>query len=107
VDEKANRILLLEPEVFEQYPVSEKCINFMLALSKSIPGIQVYRGSFNSLQKIVGPALLIYREHPLNQHYKGTMDERSWLLAEPSTATGSFFSFWKKFEKRLIREYFH
>jgi deoxyribodipyrimidine photo-lyase len=107
VDEKANRILLLEPEVFEQYPVSKQCISFMLELSKNIPSIQVYTGSFNSLQKIFGPASLIYREHPLNQHYRGTMDERSWLLAEPSTATGSFFSFWKKFEKRLIREYFH
>ena len=106
-DQEANRILLLEPELFEQYPVSEKCISFMLELSKNIPGMQVYTGSFKSLQKIAGAAPLIFREHPLNKHYIGTMDERSWMLTEPSTATGSFFSFWKKFEKRLIREYFH
>jgi len=107
VEEKANRILLLEPELYEHYPVSEKCISFMLELSKNIPGIQVYTGSFNSLQKIAGASPLIFREHPLNKHYTGTMDERSWMLTDPSTASGSFFSFWKKFEKRLIREYFH
>lgn len=105
-EEPANRILLLEPEVFERYPVSDQCLDFMLDLSKSIDGIQVYVGSFDELQKHAGSASIIFREHPLNKHYKGKMDERSWMLTDPSTATGSFFSFWKKFEKKLIKAYF-
>ncbi|MEM9649051.1 MAG: FAD-binding domain-containing protein [Bacteroidota bacterium] len=38
----ANRILLLEPSHFHQYPVSQKTIDFVLALSKNIKGIKVY-----------------------------------------------------------------
>jgi deoxyribodipyrimidine photo-lyase len=40
-NETGNRVLLIEPEFFRKYPVSKKCIDFMLALSKNIPGIQM------------------------------------------------------------------
>lgn len=35
---KANRVLLLEPAHFRNYPVSEKVISFILSLSKIFPG---------------------------------------------------------------------
>ncbi|MFN6373644.1 MAG: FAD-binding domain-containing protein [Chitinophagia bacterium] len=105
--ESANRILLLEPAVFEQYPVSDKCIDFALALSIQTPNMQIFTGSFSALKVLTGSSPIIFREHPLNRHYTGIADEREWLLHEPSTAEGSFFSFWKKMEKRLVKEYFH
>ena len=40
-DEHGNRILLIEPDFFAKYPVSQKCINFMLALSEHIKDIQI------------------------------------------------------------------
>jgi deoxyribodipyrimidine photo-lyase len=106
MEENANRILLLEPDLFESYPVSSHCVDFMLSLSASIPGIQVYTGGFDELKMLAGRAPLIYREHPLNSHYSGVMDDRTWMLKDPSIVTGSFFSFWKKFERSLHREYF-
>lgn len=41
-----NRVLLLEPEIFNQYPISKQCIDFMLLLSENITRIQIYVGSF-------------------------------------------------------------
>ena len=105
-DEKANRILLIEPALFERYPVSSHCIDFMLHLSANIQGIQFFIGSFEELQKLANQAPLVYREHPLNRHYAGTCDDRTWMFHSPSPVSGSFSSFWKKFEKLLVREYF-
>lgn len=105
-EEVANRILLLEPAIFDQYPVSVTCIDFALELSENIEGIQIFTGSFAELKNLAGPSSIVYCEHPLNKHYSGIQDERTWMLNDPSTAEGSFFSFWKKFEKRLIKEYF-
>lgn len=105
-DEKANRVLLLEPEIFEKYPVSTKCINLTLELSKNINAIMVFTGNFNELKKLAGDSLIIYREHPLNRHYVGHQDERPWMIAIDHHPTGSFFSFWKKAEKVIVKKYF-
>ncbi len=104
--ETANRVFLLEPELFDQYPISQSCMDFALKLCKNIEGIQVFTGSFAALKNHAGGSPLVYREHPLNKHYSGIQDERTWMLNDPAVAEGSFFSFWKKFEKRLIKTYF-
>jgi deoxyribodipyrimidine photo-lyase len=101
-DVDANRVLLLEPSVFEQYPVDQKCITFALALAENIKDIQVFVGSFDELKLVCKGSAIYFKEHPLNKHYKGYVDERSWIV-EGAQATGSFFSFWKKNEK-LIRK---
>ena len=44
-EEPGNRILLIEPHFFQQYPVSEKCMQFMLSLSNNIPDIQITDGN--------------------------------------------------------------
>ncbi len=103
-DVEANRVLLLEPSVFEQYPVDQKCITFTLALAKNIKDIQVFVGSFDELKIAYKGSAIYYKEHPLNKHYKGYVDDRSWII-EGAQATGSFFSFWKKNEK-VIRKMF-
>jgi deoxyribodipyrimidine photo-lyase len=100
VDVEANRILLLEPSIFEQYPVDQKCITFALDLAKNIKDIQVFVGSFDELKLAYKGSAIYFKEHPLNKHYKGYVDERSWII-EGAQATGSFFSFWKKNEKAI------
>jgi deoxyribodipyrimidine photo-lyase len=101
-DEPGNRILLLEPVFFNLYPVSIKCIRFMLALSKNIPGIQIFRGSFKSFVTAYPASDIIYKEHPLNTGYKGTQEERDWITTEVAGFYPSFFSYWKKTEKHLF-----
>lgn len=97
----ANRILLLEPEHFNAYPVSEKSIQFVLDLSKNIASIQVYSGSFEALTQLYPEHVYHYKEHPLNEHYTGTRHQRDWLFDGIKGYFPSFFSFWKKAEKQF------
>lgn len=104
--EKGNRVLLLEPSLFEEYPVSEHCIDFMMTHASEIPDIQVFVGEFSSLKNMTGGSPVYYREHPLNAHYIGTQDARNWLIDSNYPVQGSFFSFWKKYEKQIKKSYF-
>ncbi|MDC1316858.1 deoxyribodipyrimidine photolyase [Flavobacteriaceae bacterium] len=94
-----NRVFLLEPKTFEKYPVSSKCIDFAIELSKNIKGIQIYVGSFFDLVKQYDIKNTFYKEHPLN-NYQGIEDSRDWIF-ESHENIKSFFSYWKKCKKEL------
>lgn len=104
-NEPGNRILLLEPEHFLQYPVNENCIQFVLELSKNIPEIQVYVGSFDSFTAHYGLDKIFYKEHPFNSHYKGAMENRDWMAEIVDAYYPSFFAYWKKVEPILMKKY--
>jgi len=97
----ANRILLLEPSHFKQYPVSQKSIDFMLDLSKNIAHIQVFVGEFSELKTLYAIDNIYYKEHPLNNHYQGIEEERDWMFTVKGYSP-SFFAFWKKCKKEII-----
>jgi deoxyribodipyrimidine photo-lyase len=95
-DLDATRILLIEPSIFNKYPIGKKAMNFMLDLSKNIPFIKVFVGEFEEL--VIGDSEIYFKEHPLNYNYKGTKDSRDWI----SRVNGyypSFFRFWNKLKK--------
>ena len=97
--EDVNRVLLIEPSVFAGYPISQNSMNFMMKLAENIPGIQLFVGEFDELEKGYAIENLVYKEHPLN-NYHGTEEARDWMF----TVTGyyrSFFAFWKKCQKEL------
>jgi deoxyribodipyrimidine photo-lyase len=99
-DLEANRILLLEPSHFDQYPVSASTIDFVLKLAKNISGMQVFAGEFDALLKLQGSGDIMYKEHPFNQHFRGVEDPRDWMF----TLSGyfpSFFAFWNKAKKEI------
>jgi deoxyribodipyrimidine photo-lyase len=106
-NEKGNRILLLEPEHFQQYPVSKKCIDFMMGLSANIPDLQIFIGSFQSLQTNYQHQSIHFKEHPLNKGYTGIEESRDWICEEVSGYYPSFFSYWKKTESQLAKKYKH
>lgn len=96
----ANRILLLEPDHFEKFPISEKVMQFILNLAKdNISDIQVFAGTFQELETIVGKNKIFFKEHPIASQYKGIQEERSWLFPAVNQYFGSFFSYWKKCER--------
>jgi len=103
-EENVNRILLLEPSHFNKYPVSQKVLDFIIALSKNIEGIVLYVGEFNDLlNEYTEPEKsFIFKEHPLSTHYKGICDERDWISKNSTGNFTSFFSFWKKVEKNDV-----
>lgn len=99
-DEDLQRIFLIEPSFFKEYPVSQKCIDFAINLSKNINGMKIFVGDFNQLKAELSTEHLVYKEHPLNGHYSGKEEARDWL----SNVQGyypSFFAFWKKCKKEI------
>jgi deoxyribodipyrimidine photo-lyase len=103
-----TRLLLLEPSVFERYPIASHCIDFMFSLAMEIPNVQVFVGEFDELVGALEPfghVVIVYQEHPLNRHYRGNEIPRDWLAPEVEGSFSSFFSYWKKVEKSLRKEY--
>ena len=100
--EDVQRVFLMEPSFFKAYPVSQKCIDFVLGLLENIEGIKIYVGEFTELQAYVNTESLVYKEHPTNSHYQGREESREWI----SSIKGyypSFFAFWKKSKKEIKR----
>lgn len=95
---KANRVLLLEPSVFEKYPVSKKSIAFIMKLSENIPNIQIFTGEFDELASTFKLKDIHYKEHPLNSNYRGTKHPRDWMFNVKGYYP-SFFAFWKQCKK--------
>lgn len=101
-DVNINRVLILEPSMFEKHPSSEKCIDFMLNLGKAnIPNLQVFVGEFCELQKLYGTSFK-YKEHPLNNHFIGTASERDFISSNIQGNFSSFFGYWKKLQKEVF-----
>jgi deoxyribodipyrimidine photo-lyase len=104
-NELGNRVLLLEPSHFKQYPVSAKTIDFILNLAKSIVNIQVYIGEFNELTLEYNLKNICFKEHPTTKHYRGIEESRDWMFKDVSGYHTSFFSYWKQCEKILKKNY--
>jgi deoxyribodipyrimidine photo-lyase len=80
----------------------------MLSLATEIPKVQVFVGEFDALMQslaLPGNVEIVYREHPMSRHYRGTEIPRGWLAPEVEGSFSSFFSYWKKVEKSLRKEY--
>ena len=99
-EDKYQKVLLLGPSVYERYPVANKNIDFVINLTKNIEGLQIFVGEFEELANIVNQENIIYKEHPLNSHYKGTEEAREWISSVKGYHS-SFFSYWKKAKKEL------
>lgn len=102
-----NRVLLLEPSVFEQFPVCKTSIDFTLELAKNIPNMQVFVGNFEEYVKTYKPIKYHYKEHPLSAYEGGTREQRDWICPEIDAYYPSFFQYWKKCEKIIQKEYFN
>jgi deoxyribodipyrimidine photo-lyase len=103
-EEKANRILVLEPSHFKQYPVSEHVIQFILDLSKNIEGLQVFTGEVYEIPGLSQFPAIFSKEHPAFKHYPGNKDSRDWMFPHIQGFYSSFFSYWKKCEKALLKK---
>jgi deoxyribodipyrimidine photo-lyase len=100
-DESMNRVLLLEPNHFEHFPVTEKVLQFIVDLAiTNIPGIQIFIGNFEALSQQI-QTTTYFKEHPTTQHYQGIQEERDWLFPQVDGYFPSFFGYWKKCERYL------
>ena len=97
-----QRILLIEPAVFERYPISQKCMDFAVGLSTNIKGIKIFVGSFASLEAQLNGAEIVFKEHRLRESYRGTQEDRDWMTSVKGYFPG-FFKFWNKAKKELVK----
>ena len=119
-DASVNRILLLEPKHFNQFPITEKVLQFVIDLAKTnIPGIQIFIGNFEDLNQVLqtnsittnalvedtqsekSKPNIYFKEHPTTTHYQGIREERDWLFPQVDGYFPSFFGYWKKCERLL------
>ncbi len=100
-DSTANRILLLEPSHFDEYPVSSRVLDFILALAVNIPGIQVFTGAFSDLQLLVNANNIVFKAHPAFAHYTGRAESYDWMFPHVNGYYNSFSAYWKKCRQYL------
>lgn len=103
-DMKANRVLLLEPSHYKQFPVSEKVIRFIMDLGKNIPGLQVMVGEASAIPGLRNFPAIYTKEHPAFRHWPGIKEERDWLFPDVKGMFYSFFGFWKRAEASLRKK---
>ena len=94
----ANRILLIEPSIFNKYPINDNSMKFMLDLSKNIKNIKIFVGEFSDLP--IKGSDVYFKEHPLNFNYTGIQDDREWIF-KPEQSFSSFFKHWNYVLKKL------
>lgn len=95
--EEGNRILVLEPSHFLKHAISQKSLNFILSLAENIPDLQVYYGEYADLS-LQG----IFRDHPVNAHFKGIREKHPALAQDLVGEFPSFYSFWNKLRIQLV-----
>ena len=97
-----NRILLLSPSHFSQFPVSEKVLSFIIALATNlIPDMQIMVGEVEDIPGIEKFPAIHYQEHPLTRNFPGTATPAAWMFPKASYQGKGFFGFWKQCEKSL------
>ncbi len=100
-NEEVHRILLIEPNHFEQFPVTEKVLQFVIDLAiTNIPCIQIFIGNYEDLSQHIQTSIY-FKEHPTTQHYLGIREERDWLFPQVDNYFPSFLGYWKKCERYL------
>jgi deoxyribodipyrimidine photo-lyase len=92
----SNRVLLLEPSHYKEFPVSKKVIDFIISLAGNIEGVQVFCGEFSDIPNAYQVPAVYTREHPAFMHIPGQKDPRDWMFPSVTRFYPSFFSFWKK-----------
>lgn len=99
--EDVNRVLILEPSHFQRFPSAAKSLDFMLALGKNIPHLQLYVGEWSDLKAQFPHTSFFFKEHPLFSHYEGFCDPREWMFPQVTAYFPSFFAFWKQSQTHL------
>jgi len=98
-----SRVLILEPSLLERFPMSQKRIDFVLALAKEIDGLELFIGELDELTGLADVPSVQSIKHPALEHWNSLGNLRR--EAQPSMFQPvfkeyrSFFAYWKACQK--------
>jgi deoxyribodipyrimidine photo-lyase len=93
-DEEGEKIFIIEPRLFDVYPVSEVVIEHMCSLVDThVPTAKIYVGNVETLPDI-SSATVYSKKHPATTHFPGTKEPVAELYPDVQGYYPSFFKFW-------------
>ena len=94
VGEAGERVLIIEPLWFDEFPVSPKVFKFILGVARTqVPGIKVVVG--NAVDLAVSPSTKIrHKAYPMHEGWPGEADPEPRLFPHVVGYHPSFFKFW-------------
>jgi deoxyribodipyrimidine photo-lyase len=94
-DVAGERIFIIEPRLFDEFPVSPKVVGHMLDLVKThVPEARVYVGNVETIPGIE-EATVFSKSHPTTTHFPGVKDQVEELFPQVKGYHQSFFKFWQ------------
>jgi len=97
----SQRILLIEPRIFDKFPISPMRMHFILELAKNINGLKILVMNYSELKSHAKSTEFVTEMYPLIKDWDCDKLPKGKLFPEISGYDSSFFKFWKKAEKML------
>lgn len=94
--EPGVRILVLEPRLFDAYPVSELVLEHLTTLAKThVPNIQLYVGNVETIPGLKTARIIYSKAHPATTYFPGIRESTDELFPSVTGYYPSFFTFWQ------------
>jgi len=94
-EQVGERIFVIEPQLFDEFPVSPGVLNHVLELLQThIPSAKIYVGVVQTLPGIA-EADVCSKSHPATTHFPGVKTKQQELFPHVQGYYQSFFKFWQ------------
>ena len=94
--EPGVRILVLEPRLFDAYPVSNRVLQHLITLARThVPNIKLYIGNVETLPGLTTVASIHSKAHPATTYFPGIREPVVELFPGVTGYYPSFFKFWQ------------
>lgn len=99
----ARRVLVIDPAVFDHFPVSDLVLDFIIRQGQTmLPELEVFVGAVTEIPGLQAAAAIYTKAHPTNRNWPGTHDPRELLAPSATDYYPSFFAYWKKAEAEVF-----
>lgn len=97
--ETGERVLLIEPSWFDEFPVSEAVLEFIITVARTqIPGIKVVVKNAADVH-LSGNSKVYSQSYPTHEGWPGSVDPAPRLFPKVEGYYSSFFKFWEACER--------
>lgn len=98
--ETGVRLLVIEPQLFDHFPVSTKVMDTIVTMARvHIPNIQLYIGNVHTIPGLDTAKAVFSKAYPATSHWPGTRDQTLELFPNARGYFPSFFKFWEACKK--------